>query len=210
MRPAAASPLHEARTRAEDFLRTAMGRDPASLEFVEVSEQTRPHRVDRVYTWKERGFELHEATHRMEVTMLGDEPGAYRDYLKIPEQWTRDYQRLRSRNETAQTVDAALMLALVAGLIVIIVQRVRRQDIRWRRATWVAAIGMLLAFGAQLNQFTLAEFDYPTTDSFASFVSRQLFEAVLAALGAGGLLFVLAAGAEPVYRACLRRPGLAG
>jgi membrane protease YdiL (CAAX protease family) len=198
--PRGAISAAEARTRAEKFLRATIRWDPASLEFVEVSEQTRPHRVDRAFTWKERGFELHEATHRIEVTMLGDEPGAYRDYLKIPEQWTRDYQRLRSRNETAQTVDAALMLALVAGLIVVIVQRVRRQDIRWRRATWVAVIGMLLAFGAQLNQFTLAEFDYPTTDSFASFVSRQLFEAVLAALGAGGLLFVLAAGAEPVYR----------
>ncbi|MGP8243384.1 MAG: CPBP family intramembrane glutamic endopeptidase [Bryobacteraceae bacterium] len=198
--PRGAISAGEARAGAENFLRTAMGRDPASLDFIEAGEQERPHRVDRVFTWKVRGFELHEATHRVEVTMLGDEVGACHDYLKIPEQWTRDYQRLRSRNETAQNVDAALMLALVVGLIVVIVQRVRGQDIRWRRAAWVAGIGLVLAFGAQLNQFPLAEFDYPTTDSFASFASRQVFQAVLAALGAGGLLFVLAAGAEPVYR----------
>jgi membrane protease YdiL (CAAX protease family) len=190
----------EARSRAENFLRTMIGRDPVSLDFVEVGEQARPHRVDRVFTWKVRGFDLHGATHRVEVTMLGDEVGGCHDYLKIPEQWTRDYQRLRSGNETASNIDAAAMLALAAGLIVVIVQRVRRQDIRWRRAIWVAGIGMVLAFGAELNQFPLAEFDYPTTDSFASFASRQVFEALLAALGTGGLLFVLAAGAEPVYR----------
>ena len=38
-----------ARTLAEDFLRTRMQRDPASLEFVEGSEVARPHRTDRVY-----------------------------------------------------------------------------------------------------------------------------------------------------------------
>jgi hypothetical protein len=198
--PRGAISTAEARSRAESFLRGAMGRDPAELEFVEGSERARPHRVDRVFTWKVRGFELRQATHRVEVTMLGDEVGACRDYLKIPEQWTRDYERLRSRNQIAQNVDGAAMLALIAGLIVTIVQRVRRRDIRWRRAGWVGGIGMVLAFGAQLNQLPLAEFDYPTTDSFASFLSLQVFQALLAALGTGGLLFVLAAGAEPVYR----------
>src|SRR5689334_17565854 len=41
-----------ARAAAEDFLRTRLNRDPASLEFVEVSEISRPHRVDRLFTWK--------------------------------------------------------------------------------------------------------------------------------------------------------------
>ena len=130
-----------------------MHRDPASLEFVEESDQTRPHRVDREFTWKERDFNLHDATNRMAVTVLGDEVGGYREYLKIPEQWTRDYQRLRSKNEVAQIVDSALLVALILGLVVVIVMRVRRQDVRWRRAAVVGLVGMALSLCASLNQF---------------------------------------------------------
>ena len=91
----------QARALAEDFLRTRLARDPASLDFVEAADIARPHRMDRVFTWKERDFELHDATNRVEVTMLGNEAGGYREYLKVPEQWTRDYERLRSKNQVA-------------------------------------------------------------------------------------------------------------
>jgi membrane protease YdiL (CAAX protease family) len=200
-RPAATA--EQARALAEDFLRTNMHRDLASLEFVEESDQTRPHRVDREFTWKERDFNLRDATNRMTVAVLGDEVGGYREYLKIPEQWTRDYQRLRSKNEVAQIVDTALLVALILGLVVVIIMRVRRQDVRWRRAAVVGLVGMVLSLCASLNQFPLNEFGYPTTDSYGSFLSQQLLQALLSALGAGGLLFVLVAGAETLYREAL-------
>ncbi|MGO9255349.1 MAG: CPBP family intramembrane glutamic endopeptidase [Bryobacteraceae bacterium] len=199
--PALAEPA--ARALAEDCLRTRMARPPESLEFVEVSEQVRPHRVDRFYTWKERDFNLHDATYRAEVEIDGNQVAQYREYLKIPEQWTRDYRRLRSKNEAAQTVDLAFMALLVAGLVVTIVLRLRRQDVRWRRAAWIGIVGMVLAFLAHLNQFPLSEFDYPTTDSYSSFVFSQVLQGLLAGLGFGGLLFVLAAGAETLYREAL-------
>src|SRR5215471_15021544 len=43
----------QARALAEDFLRTRVGRDPASLDFVEEADVTRPRRTDRTFTWKE-------------------------------------------------------------------------------------------------------------------------------------------------------------
>jgi membrane protease YdiL (CAAX protease family) len=190
----------QARALAEDFLRSRMQRDPAALDFVEESDQTRPHRVDRQFTWKERDFNLHDATNRLEVTIQGNEVAGFREYLKIPEQWTRDYQRLRSKNEVAQTVDSAVMVVLILGLVVVIVLRVQGQDVKWRRAAVVGLVGIVLGFCSQLNEFPLHEFGYPTTDSYGSFLSRQFLNALLTALGAGGLLFVLAAGAEPLYR----------
>ena len=93
------------------------------------------------------------------------------------------------------------MVGFVVGLVVVIVIRVRRHDVP------LAARGLrrhrrhgALASAPQLNEFPLQEFDYPTTDSYGSFLSRQLLQAHLAALGAGGLLFILTAGAEPLYR----------
>lgn len=197
-RPAATA--EQARALAEDFLRTRMGRDPAALDFVEEGDVARPHRVDRTFTWKERDFQLRDATNRVEVTVLGNEPGGYREYLKVPDQWKRDYELLRSRNEVAQAVDSALTVVLVVGMVIFIVMRVRRHDVHWRRAALVGMAGIVLGFLAQLNEFPLHEFGYPTTDSYGSFLSRQFLNALLSALGAGGLLFILTAGAEPLYR----------
>jgi membrane protease YdiL (CAAX protease family) len=123
--------------------------------------------------------------------------GGYREYLKVPEQWTRDYQRLRSKNEVAQTIDSAVTVVLVLGMIVIIVIRVRRRcELAARRALRRGRV--VLAFFQLVN--SRCEFGYPTTDSYGAFLSRQFLQALLSALGAGGLVFVLAAGAEPLYR----------
>jgi membrane protease YdiL (CAAX protease family) len=190
----------EARSLAEDFLRTRARMDPASLDFVESSNVKRPKRTDRVFTWKERDFSLHDSALRREVTVEGNEVGGYRAYLKIPEQWTRDYERLRSKNNMAQTFDTVVMVALLLGLVAVIVMRVRRQDVRWRGAALIGMTGMALSFLSTLNEFPLSEFGYPTTDAYGSFVTAQLLQALLSALALGGLLFVIAAGAETVYR----------
>jgi membrane protease YdiL (CAAX protease family) len=197
-RPAATT--DQARALAEDFLRTRLSREPSSLDFVEATDAARPHRVDRTFTWKERDFQLDDATNRLEVTVLGNEVGGYREYLKVPEQWKRDYQLLRSKNEVASTIDTAVTLVLVVGMVIVIILRVRRHDVPWRRASLVGLVAIVLGFLAQLNEFPLHEFGYPTTDSYGSFLSREFLNALLSALGAGGLLFVLTAGAEPLYR----------
>jgi membrane protease YdiL (CAAX protease family) len=177
-----------------------MQRDPAALDFVERSELSRPARTDHVFTWKARDFEVPDATYRFEVTVLGSEVGGYREYLKVPEKWKRAYEGLRSRNLTAQTIDTGLMMLLAVGLLVTIALRLRRRDVQWRPAAVVGGIGALLYFLANWNAQPLAEFNYPTTDSYASFLAQEFLRNLTGALGAGGLLFVLAVGAEPMYR----------
>jgi membrane protease YdiL (CAAX protease family) len=193
-------PSADARGLAETFLRTVVRREPAALEFVEVNEQARPHRMDRQFVWKERDFNLHDATYRVSVTVLGNEVGGFGEFLKVPEQWQRDYEGLRSKNEMAQSVDQAFMILLLAGLLVTIVIRTRRQDVRWRRASLVGLGGFALSLCAALNSFPLAEFGFRTTDSYGSFLSRQLINAAGEALAVGGFLFLITAGAEPLYR----------
>ena len=190
----------DALAAAQRFLSRAMHRDPEALDFVEQSTVIRPHRVDRSYTWKYRDFDAKGATYRVEVDLAGNQVSGYHEYLKIPEQWTRDYKALRSKNELAQTIDTGVMVLLFLGLLAVIAMRIRRQDIRWRRASIVGLIAMALSFCSSLNSFPQEEFGYPTTDAYAGFVATWMLQAVLSALALGGLLFVIAAGAETVYR----------
>ena len=195
-------PADRARAVAERFLRDTMHRDPAGLDFVEGASVTRPARTDHTFTWKERDFDIvnKDASYRLEATILGSEVGAYREYLKVPETWQRAYETLRSRNATASTIDAGFMMLLALGLLVTIVMRVRGHEVRWRLAAAVGGIGALLYFLANWNAQPLAEFGYPTTDSYASFIAQEFLRNLTGALGAGGLLFILTAGAEPLYR----------
>ena len=197
-------PDDQARALAERFLRDTMHRDPAALDFVEGSSAARPARTDHTFTWKERDFEIHDATYRFEVKVLGSEVGGYREYLKVPETWQRAYEGLRSRNLAAQSVDGGFLMLLAVALLVTIVLRVRGHDVRWRLAAAVGGIGALLYFLANWNAQPLAEFSYPTTDSYGSFIAQEFLRNVMGALGAGGLLFVITAGAEPLYRECYR------
>src|SRR5215469_18882349 len=193
-------PPDQARLLAENFLRATAHRDPGALDFVEMNENVRPHRTHRTYVWKERDFNLHDATYRYWVTVLGNEIGGFNEFLKVPEKWQRDYQTLRSRNETAQNIDQAFMALLMLGMLIVLVMRIRKQDIRWRRAAWIGLGGMVLALCASLNGFPLQEFGFRTTDSYSSFLSRELINALAEALSVGGFLFLMSASAEPLYR----------
>ena len=126
--------------------------------------------------------------------------GGYREYLKVPESWQRSYERLRSGNLTAQTIDTGLLMLLAVALLVTILLRVRTHDVRWRRAAAVGGIAAVLLFFSNWNSQPLAEFNYPTTDSYGSFVAQMFLRNLMGALAAAGLVFVLTAGAEPLYR----------
>ena len=143
--------------------------------------------------------------------VLGNEVGGYREYLKIPEQWTRDYQRLRSKNEVAATIDTAVMLVLVVGMV--IVDRAAgappRRALAARRA-WSARSAIVLALPGAVERVPAARVrlshhrfvrQFPLPRVSATRCSRRW--------AAGGLLFVLTAGAEPLYRETVRRQDLA-
>ena len=136
--------------------------------------------------------------------MLGNEVGGYREYLKIPDSGRATTSCCAPRTKSRRPSIRPSALVLMVGMLIVIVMRVRRHDVPWRRAALVGLAGIVLGFLAQLNEFPLHEFGYPTTDSYGSFLSRQFLNALLSALGAGGLLFILTAGAEPLYREMLR------
>jgi membrane protease YdiL (CAAX protease family) len=190
-----------ARGIAERFLREVVKRDLADLEFVEGETQKRPARTDHDFTWKQKSVDLGDGSWRVEVEVDGDQVAGYREFVKIPEQWSRDYQKLRSRNQSAQLVDEVLFVLLTVAMLVILVRRLRDRDVPVKLSVVLGLVATALYFLGQLNNYPMAEYGYSTTDSFSSFVAGYFQRSALAALGVGAWVFFLAAGSEPVYRA---------
>ena len=198
--PGAGLDQASARTIAERFLSQAMQRNLADLEFVETQSEKRPARTDHDFTWKLKTVDLGEGSLRIEVEVDGDQVAGFREFIKVPEQWTRDYEKLRSRNNAAQIVDEVFWILLSVAMLVILIRRLRDRDVPLWMSLAFGAVAAALYFLGQLNSFSLAEFAYRTTDSFSSFVTEYLWDGVLAAIGTGAAIFLLVASSEPMYR----------
>jgi membrane protease YdiL (CAAX protease family) len=189
-----------ARQIAEQFLREAMKRDLNDLEFVEAETEKRPARTDHSFTWKQKSVDLGDGSLRIAVSVAGDQVDGYSEFVKIPEQWSRDYRQLRSRNQSAQLVAEVFFILLTAAMLIILVMRLRDRDVPLRLSVIFGLVGAVLYFLGRLNNLPLEVFGYQTTDSYSSFMAGYLRDSVLFALGVGVWIFFLVAGSEPVYR----------
>ncbi|MGH7867644.1 MAG: CPBP family intramembrane glutamic endopeptidase, partial [Candidatus Dormibacteraceae bacterium] len=190
----------QARTLAGNFLRAVMHYDLNDLSFVEASSEKRPARTDHTFTWKEKKVDLGQGSLRLEVEVTGDQVSACSEYVKIPEVWQRGYDKLRSRNISAQVVDEVFWVLLSVAMLVMLFRRIRDRDIPTRMCFAFGAVAAVLAFLGHVNTFPLTEFSYNTTDSFSSFISSYLLQGIASAVGVGVLIFLVVAASEPVYR----------
>ncbi len=190
----------EARELAQGFLSEAIGLDLDRLEFVEAGSTERPNRVDHLFTWKLTGFEVSEASYRYRVGVQGGEVGSFSEFLKVPEAWTRDYQELRSRNETTGLVAALFLFATWLALLVRLVSSIRYQDVRWRFALVLGGIAFVLSFLAEINALPVAVYNFDTTGTFGSFLAQGVLQAAAIALAVGLAIAFIVAGGEPEYR----------
>jgi membrane protease YdiL (CAAX protease family) len=184
----------------EDFLTGVMKRDLNDLEFVEASSNTRPARTDHTFTWKQKSVNLGDGSLRVEVTVSGGQVSGYEEYVKIPDQWQRDYERLRSRNDAAQEVDQVFWLLLSVAMLAVLILRLRDQDVPLRLAATAGGIAAVLYLLSQFNTFSLAKFGYPTNNPYSSFIASYFTGNTFAAIGVGVAIFLVVAAAEPAYR----------
>ena len=81
-----------ARALAEKFVVEVVRRDLAGLEFVDSVSEKRQARTDYSFTWKQKDVDLGDGSLRLDVDVDGDQVAGYRQFVKVPEGWTRDYQ----------------------------------------------------------------------------------------------------------------------
>src|ERR1035438_9655558 len=86
--PGASLSKAEAQRVAEVFLVTERRIELKKYHLVEDRVETRPKRLDYTLTWEENDFKAKDATHRLTVTITGDQVGGFKEFLKIPHQWT--------------------------------------------------------------------------------------------------------------------------
>ncbi len=198
--PGADLTADDALRTAETFLAETMGRPLDTLAFVEHAQEKRPHRTDHAFAWRVEDSEVQGADYRLAVTVSGDLVTGYGEHLKVPDTWIRDYEKLRSKNETASLIDSVFLFLTILAMLVYLVLRLRRGDVKWKAAAILGAVMFVLMTLSELNNLPSALYAYDTTRSYAGFLLEQILRALAAGLGTGVAILLFSASGEPAYR----------
>ena len=197
--PGARLTAEEARALSRKFLEK-LGLPAASLASIEVTPVTRPKRTDWTFVDERPGFRMKEATVRYATTVSGSEVTGFREFVHVPESWSRDYRKLRSKNETASTFATFGFFVTLVAMLGVLIAKITRRDVPWKLVATFGGIACVLAFLSGLNEIPLTLFEYDTTSTLSSYLTSKLVLGILAAIATGAGIAVVVASAEPIYR----------
>jgi hypothetical protein len=199
-RPGARLSKDAAQRIAEIFLRTERGFDLARFRQVGEQAQERPHRLDYTFTWESRDVRAGQAALRVSVTVLGDEVSGFSEFLQLPGDWVRGFERLRGREFQLGITVTVLQFLLTIAAVALLVVQARRGRLRWKTALGFGILvsGLFAAWG--LNNLGLSAASMATDQSYQSWLILELLGSVGDALFIGAWTALLVGASEPLYR----------
>ncbi len=197
--PGARLTEEQARAKALAFLATR-GLSASALTPVEATPVARPHRSDWKFVDEKKDVRFAGATVRFETTVSGDRITAWSEFVHVPEQWERDYQKLRSKNEAAGEVATAGLFLTILAMLAVLVRKIVLKDVRWGLVAAFGGIAFVLALLSSWNELPLTLFHYDTASPLSAYMTNQILLGVLAAIATAAGIALVVAAAEPIYR----------
>ena len=186
---------------AEFFLVGSIGIDIKNWELVESKLEKRKNRWDHRLEWKEKSFNINESTHRITILVQGANVDYYNEWIKVPDTWKREYEKLRSKNGLLGSIGGFGTILTLFLIFLMIFVRSRKNDIHWKTALIYSLIAGIIMLLVQLNELPLQMYWFDNKDSYFSFLTEVIFfQCILIPLGIGLFFSVLIAGSEPLYR----------
>ena len=200
--PGARLDVTAARALAQTFLATRV-----KWPFTPVEEQSedRPNRRDHTFTFERGDLYVKGGRIRASVEVRGGQVEAYQEFLKVPEQWQRDFAAMRSKNELYSQIAQAFYVALIIAAAVVLIGGLRRGEIIWKPVVQFAGVVAALNVLAQWNNLPFFLNALPTTTGLGEGFVLALLQST--GSGAGIFLYVLIAAAPGLiaYRDLLPR-----
>ncbi len=192
-----------ARAKAESFLHDTLHKDLSDYDYLpeEANPTQHPNRTEWNFTWERRGFRAKDAPYRVQVSVDGDWIGQYKEFLKVPDAWQRDFAHLRSKNDFLETLALIPYGLLLGACLWVIIMLGREGRLRWKGGLIVGGVLAELWFLATLNDWPSTLAGYSTTSSYSSFVLMQIATALAGAVALAMMVVVAIVPGEPLYRA---------
>ena len=187
---------------AQTYLTRRLGLNPSGWDLLpeEANSTKRPNRLDWSFTWEKHGFKAKDAPYRVQVSLLGDRVGDSEEFLKVPEAWERSYEKLRSGNNTLESLFVIPYVLLLAVAVRYAMNLTKTGQTSWRGALILGAVVATLLILQNLNDGPQWSADYKTTDSYSSFLLTRFGLAILLSVLTALTVTLVLPAAEPLYR----------
>lgn len=195
----------DARILAENFLRSEIKKHPFDqLKFIESSTSQRTNRTDYNFSWERKDLKIGDASYRIAVSIQGNEIGGYAEYLKVPEAWSRDFEKKRKTNDLFYYIAKYLSLPLLIATIVLLVLFLYRRQFNKHSFPypWVLFL-FVVNLLSYVNEIPSATIQCPTTDKWGVFVLTLISDMIIRVIGSTLQLWLLVLIADPLYRRML-------
>ncbi|MDO9547354.1 MAG: type II CAAX endopeptidase family protein, partial [Candidatus Marinimicrobia bacterium] len=197
--PADLLSIDEARRLSHQFLTEIIQINPEEWEFIEDKTEVKPNRVDYRFTFKNKNVEIYDATYRFDVMVQGNKIGEYREYLHVPEDWKRSYQRLRSLNATTATTADVFFIILMITIVTFFIIYLSRKQINIKTSVTFGVITFFLKFLSELNLLPLYKFHLDINQSMGAFYGDFFVSIFLQSLLLALIITVLTGAGELIY-----------
>ncbi len=185
----------QALTVANQYL-AAQGIPLADYRLVDSQQEQKDNRTDHAFTWEDVHFRAGEATARLSLLVSGAEPSAFRRFLKLPEEWLRNFNKPR--------LQAFLLPGLIGAIglptLVVFLRRLSGHHgpgalphrYHWRAYLTVAGAGLALAILSAWNDSRLTFTRYDTATPLDNFTAQVWIARLLSILFLTVLAFAAA------------------
>ena len=195
--PGANPSREEALAIALAFLKNRPAIPIDRLRLADEHEEKRERRTDYTFVWEDPAFHIGAAKARLTLDVIGGEISGYRQFIQLPEEWLRDYEKPRLQ----RMLLPGLLGAFALPLLVLFLRRLgsREHHFDWRAYGLAAVAGMALAAASDWNALPQFGGGYDTAGPWNDYVVRSLLMAAAGILLAG-LAAVLSVLALDVFR----------
>ena len=185
---------------AETFINENTDLDLNQWELKEKSSESKKARVDYSYTYRKKNVDINGAYFEVRIKVYGNRVGYFKEYMKLPEYWERDYKKLRSQNNTTNLISMVFLLLLGISSIVYFVYSAIRKTIKVKTGLIFGITAFVIYLISQLNTLPLHLFYFNTNQTISNFYIDLLIGAILGGLLYGSAVFFLTASGEALYK----------
>jgi len=192
----------EAQTIAETEAVQKWKLDLGKYKLVEAKADTKPNgRIDHSFVYERSDTKLGEALYRLNLTVSGNRLTELYHFAKVPEKFLKEFEEMRSYNDTLATVASGVMqLVYFVGLIIWFVLLLRQKKLIFAPPLrWGIVIAVFMILGS-LNFFSFFWLDYDTSSSAGGYMAQQIAQIVFSALFMGALAWFTILVAEALTR----------
>ena len=107
---------------------------------------------------------------------------AYSEFVHVPEQWTRDYERLRSKNEAAgESRDRSGLFSTLIAMLAVLVRKIVLKDVRWTLVGGVRRHRLRCSRCCRAQRAAVDALRYDTASPLSAYMTNRVLLGVLAA-----------------------------